>query len=300
MNAKPKVILISGTDDGYFALAQDLFESIRANKFKYDFDLGLLDLGLNDENKAWFKVNGVHIEQVKSDIEWPARMLWEAQQPSYRVLTARPFLRRYFPGYDVYLWLDADVWVQTPDALNALVEGAATSPAIHLSVELDRCYHSFFKSPGIWNAYHEWYRACYNDDIITATMTLKPMFNAGVFAMSKDSPVWDEWLRIYQGALQKIPELNNQTIMTDQLALNIALYMHNMPHVIMPANYNWLTFFAVPMLDSATGLYVEPAPPYSPISQFHLTQKPKLTIEKIQCRDRTIVERPLTFRARNG
>ncbi|MGH6976466.1 MAG: hypothetical protein ACREED_05505 [Stellaceae bacterium] len=30
---------------------------------------------------------------------------------------AFPFLRRYFPGYDVYLWLDGDTWVQDAEAI---------------------------------------------------------------------------------------------------------------------------------------------------------------------------------------
>jgi hypothetical protein len=54
------------------------------------------------------------------------------------------------------------------------------------------------------------------------------------------------------------------------------------------------------MLDRATGLYVEPLPPFKPISQFHLTKKPKTHIEKILCTDGSVVERPLTYSARNG
>ncbi|MFY9287266.1 MAG: hypothetical protein WAO98_02065 [Alphaproteobacteria bacterium] len=298
--SKPKAIVISAADDNYLSLAQDLFHSIQAQTFAYEFDLGLLDVGLSEPSRAWFKANNIHTEPVKSDIQYPARAAWEARVPSYRTLSARPFLRRYFPGYDVYIWMDADVWVQTPDALNTMIEGASTSSAIHLSVELDRCYKMFFEDATMWSVYNGWYQACYNDDLITATMTLKPMLNAGVSAMSKDSPVWETWLKIYADALQKLPELDNKTFMTDQLALNIAVFMKNMPHVIMPAAFNWLTFFAIPVWDKKTSQYVEPMAPYRPISQFHLTQKPKLQVEKITCTDGTIIERPLTYRARNS
>jgi len=37
----------------------------------------------------------------------------------------RPYLREYFPCYDIYLWIDSDVWLQSPDMLRALIEGAA-------------------------------------------------------------------------------------------------------------------------------------------------------------------------------
>lgn len=300
MSSAPKVIVISGADSPYFALAQDFFNSLGNHTYKYSFDLGLLDIGLNDDERAWFQAQNVRVEAVQSDIDYPARHVWEEKQPSYRTLTARPFLRRYFPGYDVYVWIDADVWVQTPEAIDVLIEGASKSDAIHMAMEFDRAYKLFFEKPTMWNVYHEWYHACYNDDNVTANMTLKPMLNAGVWSISKSSPVWDAWLKIYADALQRIPVLNSQTIMNDQLALNIVLYMMKLPHVVLPANYNWLTFFAAPMLDKTTGLYVEPLPPFKPISQFHLTKKPKTHIEKILCTDGSVVERPLTYSARNG
>lgn len=300
MSAKPKVIVISGADAPYFELAQDFFNSLGNHTYKYDFDLGMLDIGLTNEQKNWFTAKNIRVEQVQSDIEYPAREVWERLQPSYRTLTARPFLRRYFPGYDVYVWIDADVWVQTPEAIDALIEGASKNDAIHMAMEFDRSYKLFFEKATMWNVYSEWYQACYNDDNVTANMTLKPMLNAGVWSISKSSPVWDAWLKIYTDALQRIPQLNSKTIMTDQLALNIVAYMVKSPHVILPAAYNWLTFFAAPMLDKTTGLYVEPAPPYKPISMFHLTQKPKTQIEKILCTDGSVVERPLTYSARNG
>lgn len=295
-----KTIIISGADAGYFSLAQDFFNSLGNHKYKYDFDLGMLDIGLTDDQRKWFTERKINVVPVQSDIEFPARDDFERQQASYRTLTARPFLRRYFPGYDVYVWIDADVWIQTPEAIDVMIEGAASNDAIHMAMEFDRSYTMFFEKPTMWNVYHEWYQACYNDENVTATMTLKPMLNAGVWAISKTSPVWDAWLKIYTDVLQRIPKLTNQTIMTDQLALNIVAYMVKAPFVVLPAAYNWLTFFATPMLDKATGLYVEPLPPYKPISMFHLTQKPKTKIETIRCTDGTIVERPLTYSARNG
>jgi hypothetical protein len=299
MTGKPKAIIISGADAGYFSLAQDLFNSIALHKFAVNFDLGMLDVGLSSDQLPWFAERNITVAKAGQDIDFPARDVWEASFP-YRAMTARPNLRRYFPGYDIYLWLDADIWVQTPDAINALIPAAAKSDALHIAMEFDRSYPLFFKSATMWNVYHGWYHACFNDDNVTAHMTLKPMLNSGMFAMAGHSPVWDEWLRIYTDALQKIKVLDSQTIMTEQLSLNRAVYMSGLPYVVMPATFNWLTFFGTPMLDQATGLYVEPSPPYAPISQFHLTQKPKHKIETITCRDGSTVEHALTFSARKG
>lgn len=295
-----KTILISASDANYFELAQDLFNSLGDHKYKFPFDLGLLDVGLTEDQKNWFKSKNIHVTPVQSerDIDYPARTVWEKEKPSCRTFTAKPFLRRYFPGYDLYLWIDADIWVQTPEAIDEIIKSASTSDAIHMAVEFDRAYQMFFEKATAWQNYSEWYEACFNDANVTANMTLKPMLNIGVFALSKTSPVWDMWAKIYSDALQRTPQLNSKTVMMEQLAINVALYMAQMPYVVLPASYNWLTFFATPLLDKTTGMYLEPTPPYKPISMFHLTQKPKTKPEKIRCTDGSVIERPLTYAAR--
>jgi lipopolysaccharide biosynthesis glycosyltransferase len=241
----------------------------------------------------------VRIETAQSDIDFPARAVWEKEKPGFRTLTARPFLRRYFPGYDVYIWLDADVWVQTPEAIETMIACAGKSPAIHIACEFDRSYKTFFQQAGIWHIFRDWYKTNYGETVAN-TMTLKPMLNAGVWAMHKDSPLWDAWRQIYTEALQKLDALTAEAFMADQLGLNMLLYMQNMPYALLPCGYNWLTFYALPMFDKVRGLYVEPSPPFNPISQIHLTRPIKIQTEKIACLDGSVIERPLTFAARNG
>jgi lipopolysaccharide biosynthesis glycosyltransferase len=299
MTAHPKTIVITASDEQYVTLARDLFASLRALRFQGEFDIGMLDVGLAATSREEFVRNNIKVETAQSDIDFPARELWEKEKPGFRTLTARPFLRRYFPGYDVYIWIDADVWVQTPEAIDTLIACASRSPAIHIACELDRSYKTFFQSAAIWQIFRDWYQANYGE-AIASTMTLKPMLNAGVFAMSKDSPLWDAWRDIYTGVLQKQNELTTKAFMADQLGLNILLYMQNMPYELLPATFNWLTFYALPKFDPATGLYVEPSPPYRPISHIHLTRPIKIQVEKFQCLDGTEVERPLTFSGRKG
>jgi hypothetical protein len=297
MNAAPKTIVISASNDKYMVVANDLFMSLRDKVFQFPFDLGLLDVGLSDAARQHFGGQGIKIAAAKQDIDFPGRAAWEAARPAVRTLTARPFLRDYFPGYDVYVWLDADVWVQTPDALNAMIASAAQNDAIHLSAEIDRCYQPLFRQDGIWHMYHDWYRVNYGQAIAEA-MLLMPMLNAGVFAMSAASPVWQAWGKIYADVLQNLPEVNDKTFMADQLGLNILIYMHKMPSVILPASFNWLTFFALPFFDKAIGLYVEPTIPHRLISQIHLTRPRKLGVEQIRCTDGSIIERSLMYSAR--
>ena len=221
---------------------------------------------------------------------------WETKRPGVRTLTARPFLRRYFPGYDVYMWLDSDIWVQTPEAINTMLAGAAKSPALYIACELDRCYTTFFQSAEQWGVFNSWYATNY-DAATTGAMALKPMLNAGVFAMNHNAPHWDAWAEIYAGVLQKTTGLDDKTFMADQLGLNIMLYLRGFPHVVMPASFNWLTYYALPKIDGA-GQYVEPLPPHRVISQFHLTRPNKAQVETLEYLDGRVVERSLLFSAK--
>ena len=291
-----RIIIVTGTDRGFVALTQDMYASLRRLKFKHAFDLGLIDLGLSTEEKAGFQAHGVNVQPVQSDIAYPMRDVWEGQKPSIRVLTARPFLRRYFPGYDVYVWIDADVWAQTPEAIDTMISEAARSPALCIAAELDRCYGAYFTSIEVWQHFARWYEACYGKDV-AATMTFKPMLNAGVFAMNKASPIWDAWAELYINFLQTVTTgINPANFMADQLALNILLYMKGMPCVVLPASYNWLAFLhAMPKFDEVSGVYVEPFPPHRPISQFHLAGKDKFLPRKIQTIGGKEIMHVLTF-----
>ncbi len=140
MPTPPKTIVITAADEQYVALAQDLIDSLKAQPCKAPFDIGLLDVGLTPQSRMNFSRQNVHIETAQSDIEFPVREAWEKEKPGFRTLTARPFLRRYFPGYDVYIWIDADIWVQTPEAIDAMMASASGSNAIHLACEFDRSY----------------------------------------------------------------------------------------------------------------------------------------------------------------
>ena len=295
----PKTIIISATDQMYVPLAQDLFTSILNLKFKAPFDLGLLDIGITDDQRKDFERAGVRVVKAETDIEYPQRGQWEAARPGLRALTAQPFLRRYFPGYDFYIWLDADIWVQTPEAIDAMMDEASRTQTVFIAPELDRCYPAFFEDAQVWKRFGDWYHANFSPEI-AGSMMLKPMLNVGMLAMTKDSPAWDAWATLYTESLQKVKPLNEANFMAHQLSFNIVLSQQKIPQQIMPASFNWLTFYVIPKLDRVTNMLVEPLPPYRPISQIHLTRPGKNAIEKVQCTDGSWVERKLTFSGIKG
>src|SRR5437870_4744727 len=96
-------ILITAGDAHVFDLLRGTILSIREKSTSPKPALGFFDLGCSPEQLEW--VQG-QVDQIRQP-EWDYRFPGRDQVPGYfKGLLARPFLRRYFPGFEVYFWID--------------------------------------------------------------------------------------------------------------------------------------------------------------------------------------------------
>src|SRR5258708_14468854 len=210
-NVAERTIGISGGDAGCFDLMRDCIGSLRATPAGGALSLGILDCGLTQEQRAWCVGQGAILVVPQWDFDFPGR---DKLKDGYKALTARPFLPRYFPGFELYFWIDADCWVQQGDAISLFLAAARTgalavAPEIHRSMR--HYHHAWGEFSAVCGAA---YQACF--DKATAERLIRyPMINAGVFALEADASHWAGWARIYGEALQRSTDL------TDQLALNV-------------------------------------------------------------------------------
>ncbi len=268
-------IVITAANDLYLPLARGLLKSLRELRLSVPFDIGILDVGLGNEAKAELASLGVKVVSPVMGIDYPGREAWEKEFPGFRAMTSRPFLRDIFPGSDVYMWMDADTWAQTPDALDTMLMGAAGENSLFIASEIDRDYKPYFLSSQPWEYHLKWYRSNFPAETVAAIFP-RPMLNSGVFAMRADSPVWTAWAREYETCLKRFEKVTKQQFMTDQLSLNIAVYTQGLPLKIMPAEFNWLTLYSLPMFDEDKKLFVRPTPPRTVLSVLHLTHEKKM------------------------
>ena len=271
----PRNIIITASNDLYLPLVLGLLRSLHGLHFSSSFDIGVIDVGLSESAKAQIAAFGATIVAARADIDYPDRSAWEQQAPAFRSLTTRPYFRDYFSGYDVYMLVDADAWVQTPEAIDTMLAGAATDDAIYIAAEIDRDYRPYFLSSQPWEYQLNWYRTNFPPETVAAIFP-RPMLNAGVWAMNASSPVWKAWGEVYTACLQRFPVMTKQQFMCDQLSLNVAVYTQGLPFKIMPAEFNWLTLYAIPMIDAERNIFVRPTLPRTPISILHLTHEKKL------------------------
>src|ERR1700746_3788195 len=132
----PRLLIGGGADRNYFPLLRDMILSIRAHS--RDVAIGVLDLGLEAEHRRWLSEKVSHIVSPGWDLDFPHR----AQTPeTLKAQVARPFLRRHFPGYETYLWIDADAWLQDWRAIDLYV-AAAGRGQLPITPGSDRRYKS--------------------------------------------------------------------------------------------------------------------------------------------------------------
>jgi hypothetical protein len=120
-----KSIIVTGCDARYFPLVEGLVRSLRQWQQLVGLPVGLLDFGLEDPQRQWLVGQGVDVRPGGWDFDFARRDAWEAMKPWFKAYLCRPHLRKHFPGFDVYCWLDADTWVQRPEAVELLLTCAA-------------------------------------------------------------------------------------------------------------------------------------------------------------------------------
>ncbi len=276
-------IIITAANAQFFELVQGTILSIRQKPKGQDVIIGFFDLGCTPEQLEWLQRQVNTIKQADWEFNFPL----QNEAPEYlKGLLARPFLRQYFPNFDIYLWIDADAWVQDWKAIDLFIQGAERR-GLAIVPEIDRA--SQIQYGGLpeywWTWVYRHYQESFGEEV-AQNLYSYPLLNAGVFALHKDAPHWQVWAEYLEEGLQR-----DASLMTDQLALNVAVYKGGLfgETEMLPVGCNWLCHICLPSWDKKKGCFVEPYLPQTPIGILHLTRE-KYEREKVVATDRTEVE----------
>ncbi len=259
-----RLLIVTAANEGFAPLLRSLVESLHQWGPLKRAELGVLDLDLGPETLKWLRGYTQNIVRPGWDI--PLDKAVAAEKPHLRAMTSRPFLPRHFPGYDMYLWLDADTWVQQWYAIDWLVQAAGTGQ-MAIVPQLDRLYR---QRPDALHWRLERLRG-YFGNIPAETLAVETYVNSGVFALNAEAPHWDLWAKWFREGLQNA----RGAYATDQTALNFMLWQERLPIYPLPARCNWLCHLTVPEYRISDGLFHEPGIPGDPIGIMHLTFKMK-------------------------
>jgi len=280
-----KTAIVSGANAPFFGMLVDLLDSIDAVRIGEPLDFCVLDVGLTSEQRTQLEARTKKIVEPGWDFNFPLR---DRMPRHMQAQLARPFLPKHFPGYDRYLYLDADLWLQDYRAIQLLLL-ASHAENIAIIPEIHRAYsHNYRIHAGQLSDLAKHYVRGWGEQM-GVSMANMPIINSGVWAMRYDLPYWDAWADTLHFALQR--DANH---MSEQCALNVALYSGKIAYYALPAWCNWITSMAAPILDTETGTFHEPLLPHEELSIVHLVGNKTKPID-IQCVDGKVRKMPLTY-----
>ncbi|HCS70960.1 MAG TPA: hypothetical protein DIW51_13435 [Rhodospirillaceae bacterium] len=271
MTSPRDIVIVTAANARYFPLLRQAVQSVNDAGLRDRCALAVLDLGLTDEQRDEL----APLIDIRADAGWDMDFPGRDDFPPYfKAMTARPHLPKYFPGHDIYIWLDADAWVQDPQVLDIFID-AARGGRLAVVPELDRSYSSFYKRPRpYWRTQN--FRA-FNWSYglrVADRLARNPILNSGVFALRADAPHWGLWHEALARALTRRRLFASRTGLwahvSEQTALNYVVFHDKAPATFLPAYCNWFCGKAVPMWDAEAAKLVEPHAPHRPLGIVHL------------------------------
>lgn len=272
---EPRVLIFSAADSRFMPLLRGMLASIEPFLAQDNVEFACFDTGLAAADWDWLAQQSCDIMVPETHFGLSA----EAHSPSLRSFLARPFLPDYRPGFDVYVWIDSDVWLQDPAVLARYVAGA-TRTGMAVTHERERAYRF---QPWLlgWTAKHFLKGYGVRDGL--ALLTHRHL-NAGFFAGRAGAPHWAAWARRYEAAIRRSGAL----VPHDQFALVQAVHTgagrqaSRFATAILPPENNWICDRGPPMWNDAVGAFCKPYRPFEPLGALHLAGPAKAKPYAIQ------------------
>ena len=264
-----KNVIVSLADANYFSLLEELVDAIKRFRESQDVAICILDAGLTSDQKNSLLKKVDEIKPAEWDIQVPPDKVkgkeWLKSQVS------RAFLPKYFPNYEKYLWIDCDAWVNDWNCLELYFK-ACDNEKLGITQTIGPGYKitsrvnwligklAIVKSQNFKHAIKS--KIGYEK---ARKLAFAPHINIGVFSLNKNSKVWEIWQKNLKQTLRA-----GNIFGSEQLAINISVYIDNVTTEFLPLNCNWITSNLLPKYDEDKETFVEPYLPNYKIGIIHL------------------------------
>jgi len=261
--------IVTLADSNYFEMLEELVDSINIHPESKNISICILDAGLTADQVKIIEKKVYKIKKANWDIEVPnykvAGKEWLKSQVS------RAFLPNYFPEFKKYLWIDCDAWVQDWNCIDLYFKACeggklgitqTMGPGYRIMSKVSWLFGNFalIKSQNYKHA-----RSSGIKEEDARKIAFAPHINIGVFSLEKDSICWKVWQENLKITLSK-----GKIFGSEGLAINLSVYINNVPVEFLPLNCNWIASNLLPKYNNDKKLFVEPNLPNYKIGIMHL------------------------------
>ena len=264
-----KNVIVSLADSNYYPILNELIDSIKRFSESNNTAICILDAGLTDSQKKELSSKVDEIKSAEWDIKVPDSKIkgreWLKSQVS------RAFLPKYFPSYEKYLWIDSDAWVNDWKTVEIYFKACENGklgitqtigPGYKITSRVDWVFRKLavIKSQNFKHAIKS--NISYEK---ARKLAFAPHINIGVFSLEKNSICWNSWQENLRQTLT-----GGEIFGSEQLAMNMSVYIDNIETEFLPLNCNWITSNLLPKFDEENKTFVEPYLPNYKIGIMHL------------------------------
>jgi len=261
--------IITLADSNYFEMLEELIDSIKKHPKSKNVSICILDAGLSDEQ----------VKIIEKKVYKIAKANWDIDVPKYKTIgkewlksqVSRAFLPNYFPEFKKYLWIDCDAWVNNWNCVQ-LYFAACNNGKLGITQTLAPGYRIMAKVKWmigrlaiIKSQNYKHAKSSGINETDARKIAFAPHLNIGVFSLEKNSPCWEVWQKNLKKTLSK-----GQIFGSEGLAINLSVYVDNVPTEFLPLHCNWLASNLLPKYDSEKETFVEPNLPNYEIGIMHL------------------------------
>lgn len=268
-----RVAVCFSCNEAYMPLCKGLVLSLveTARFFPRDLRVTLhfIDIGCLPASLAWLEEQGVHPHSF-SRADYPLLPRQDLLPRYADAQLCRPFLPRIIPGYDCYIWIDTDIWIQAADTIPTAAQSiAGFQNKILICPEHHYGYIGHRSLRLALPALRGWYLALYGDEELALELSHQPVFNSGFFAMLAQNPLWEAWADELAFVYGRDHSANPGVLhYAEQFALNRVAYARN---AILPLDplFNYACGGSV-AFRNPRGKVVVGYPPCPPVKGVHL------------------------------
>lgn len=252
-----KAVIVTAADSGYFDLLNGMIRSVRRFEECRNIPIAVFDVGFTPEHRLQLQQDDI----ILIEPSWHFDRSEENSKHYEKAALVRFFIHDYLPGFDYSIWLDPDLWLQDPDVIQRMVDGARDTGAA-IAHESDKLYR-FQMWLWAWNLKHKIVGSgLWNGAMLMARQS----YNLGLYCLAKEAPHWACWRRRFETALRRTDRITPY----EQFAFNEVIHIDKLPTTKLASGDNWICDRRPPMWDEQTKLFCRPAAPFEPLSILHL------------------------------